>query len=410
MVRKTVCKNGVRIVCEPITSVRSVAVGIWIAAGSRNESKERNGISHFLEHMFFKGTQTRSAKEIAESFDRIGGQVNAFTAKEYTCYYAKVLDNHTAYAVETLADMFFNSVFSATEVDRERGVIAEEINMYEDEPDDSVHDQLSVAAYGDHPLSRPILGTKESIATFSGDSFRSYMNDYYAPERVVISIAGNYDESVIETIQNLFGHYTTNGTTEPLEQPSFVGSELCREKQTEQAHVCIAYPGLYAGHTDSFAVSVVNNIFGGSMSSRLFQEVREQRGLAYSVYSYHNVHKDSGLFTIYAGTSPTQLPVLLETVQSTVETFRKEGISDTELKNTKEQLKGNLMLGLESTNSRMIRNGKNELVLGYHRSLDELITLIDEVGLADVKRVTDAIFGAQSAYALIGPTYGKYNG
>ncbi|MGL4523131.1 MAG: M16 family metallopeptidase [Bacilli bacterium] len=410
MINKITCKNGVRIVTENIPSVRSVAVGIWINAGSRNEPVAINGISHFLEHMFFKGTHTRSAKEIAESFDRIGGQVNAFTAKEYTCYYAKVLDNHAPFALEVLADMFFNSVFDTEELEKERNVINEEINMYEDEPDDLVHDLLSVAAYGDHALSRPILGTKASIANFTTQTFHDYMSDYYSPDRVVISVAGNFDPSLVETISNLFGTYNSNGSASKTEQPTYVAGSEYRHKVTEQSHVAIGYPGVKVGSEQSFAVSVMNNIFGGSMSSRLFQDVREQKGLAYSVYSYHNVHQDCGLFTIYAGTSPQQLPVLLETVSESIATFRKDGISETELNNTKEQLKGNIMLGLESTNSRMSRNGKNELILGYHRTLDELLTKIDAVSLANVNDVIEQTFSADSTYALIGPEHVKWEG
>lgn len=404
MINKHTCKNGVRIVLEQIPTVRSVSIGVWIGTGSRNETEQNNGISHFLEHMFFKGTKTRTAKEIDEAFDSIGGQVNAFTSKEYTCYYAKVLDEHASFALEMLADMFFHSTFVDEELQKERNVVLEEIKMYEDTPDDIVHDLLSKACYANHPLGYPILGTEETLRTFTGDSLRGYMADYYTPDRVVISVAGNVDESFIQQVESYFGFFTAKRKASESPAPLFQPQKLARQKDTEQAHLCIGFNGLPVGHPDIYTLIILNNILGGSMSSRLFQEVREQRGLAYSVFSYHSSYQDSGLLAIYAGTGNNQLDLLFETIQETIDKLKEDGITEKELKNSKEQMKGSLMLGLESTNSRMSRNGKNELLLGRHRTLDEIIEEINSVTVEKVNELARRIFAEDCALALISPS------
>jgi predicted Zn-dependent peptidase len=403
MINKYSCKNGVRIVLENIPTVRSVAIGVWIGTGSRNENPQTNGISHFLEHMFFKGTKTRSAKEIAESFDSIGGQVNAFTSKEYTCYYAKVLDTHAQFALDVLADMFFNSTFVEEELNKERNVVLEEIKMYDDTPDDIVHDLLSRAIYGDHPLGYPILGTEETLNTFTGDTLKEYIHNHYIPENVVISIAGNVSESFIKEVEKYFGSYQGGKSTIIENIPTFHSNRLSRQKETEQAHLCLGFEGLKIGHEDVYSLIILNNILGGSMSSRLFQEVREQRGLAYSVFSYHSAYQDNGVVTIYGGTGAKQLDVLFETIQETLDKLKQDGITEKELINSKEQLKGSLMLSLESTNSRMSRNGKNELLLKRHRSLDEIIEQIDQVTKQSVDGMATSVFTNNYSASLISP-------
>jgi predicted Zn-dependent peptidase len=403
LIKKYTCQNGVRIVLEHIPTVRSVAIGVWIGTGSRNENPKNNGISHFLEHMFFKGTKTRTAREIAESFDSIGGQVNAFTSKEYTCYYAKVLDTHAQFALEVLADMFFHSTFDKEEMDKEKKVVLEEIKMYEDTPDDIVHDLLSKAVYDQHPLGYPILGTEETLESFTSETLKQYMHDYYTPENVVISIAGNVTDSFIKEVEKLFGSYEGGKREETNHLPQFHANRIARKKETEQAHLCIGFEGLKVGHDDMYSLIVLNNILGGSMSSRLFQEVREQRGLAYSVFSYHSAYQDSGMVTIYGGTGANQLDLLFETIHETLEKLKQNGITEKELKNSKEQLKGSLMLSLESTNSRMSRNGKNELLLGRHRSLDEIVEQIDQVTKESVDQMAHTIFNDQYSIALINP-------
>lgn len=403
MIKKYTCQNGLRIVLENIPTVRSVAIGIWIGTGSRNETEQNNGISHFLEHMFFKGTKTRSAREIAESFDSIGGQVNAFTSKEYTCYYAKVLDEHASFALDILQDMFFNSTFDEEELKKEKNVVLEEIKMYEDTPDDIVHDLLSKASYENHPLGFPILGTEETLERFNGTMLREYMNENYTPENVVVSIAGNVDESFLAEVEKYFSSYSTKNTRADYVKPLFHPNKLARKKDTEQAHLCIGFNGLQIGDNEIYNLIVLNNILGGSMSSRLFQEVREQRGLAYSVFSYHSSYLDNGMLTIYGGTGSNQLNVLFETIQDTLFQLKNEGITAKELHNSKEQMKGNLMLGLESTNSRMSRNGKNELLLKKHRTLDEIIETINEVTEQKVNDLSRRIFQDEYSVALIGP-------
>lgn len=403
MVQKYTCSNGLRIVLENIPTVRSVAIGIWIGTGSRDENEKNNGISHFLEHMFFKGTKTRSAKDIAETFDAIGGQVNAFTSKEYTCYYAKVLDTHAPIALNVLADMFFNSTFAEEEMSREKNVVYEEIKMYEDTPDDIVHDLLGKAIYENHPLGYPILGTEETLDSFTSEELHAYVNKMYTPDRVVISVAGNVNESFIKDIEELFGSYEGGKVERNLEDISFHANQLVRKKDTEQAHLCIGYEGLPIGSKNMYDLIVLNNILGGSMSSRLFQNVREQKGLAYSVYSYHTSYQDNGILTIYGGTGAPQLNALFDTIQETLQTLKEKGVTEKEVNNCKEQLKGSLMLSLESTNSRMSRNGKNELLLKRHRTLDEVVEQIDDVTVQKVNDTAARIFSNQYAMSIISP-------
>jgi predicted Zn-dependent peptidase len=403
VIKKYTCQNGLRIVLEEIPTVRSVAIGIWIGTGSRNESMDNNGISHFLEHMFFKGTKTRTAREIAEAFDSIGGQVNAFTSKEYTCYYAKVLDNHSQFALETLADMFFHSTFVEDELNKEKKVVYEEIKMYEDTPDDIVHDLLSNAVYENHPLGYPILGTEETLETFNSKTLHQYMHDMYTPDRVVISVAGNVNDIFIKQIESLFGSYDGGNESRNESLPIFHSNKMVKKKDTEQAHLCLGYEGLPIGHKQVYDLIVLNNILGGSMSSRLFQEVREQRGLAYSVFSYHSSFKDTGMVTVYAGTGANQLDHLYDTIRDTLDSIKSDGVTEKEVNNCKEQLKGSLMLSLESTNSRMSRNGKNELLLGRHRSLDDIVEVIDQVSIENVNKLCNHIFSNNCSISLVSP-------
>ncbi len=329
--------------------------------------------------MFFKGTKTRSPQDIAEAFDAIGGQVNAFTSKEYTCFYAKVIDTHKEYAMEILADMFFNSSFDEEEMEREKKVVLEEIKMYEDTPDDIVHDILARAAFGQHPLGYPILGTEKQLESFTPESLKQYINERYTPDNVVISIAGNVDDSFIHTAEDYFSRFQENTSQEQVMRPGFLGNAIEKAKDTEQAHLCLGYNGLPVDDEHMHSLIIMNNVLGGSMSSRLFQEVREKQGLAYSVFSYHASFLDSGLLTIYAGTGKDQLPQLKDIIHKTIDDLVSDGLTDKELNNSKEQLKGNLMLSLESTSSRMSRNGRNELLLNRHRSMDEMIEEIDAV-------------------------------
>lgn len=394
--------NGLRVVMEQIPTCRSVSFGIWVKTGSRNEQPVNNGVSHFIEHMFFKGTDRYDAKAIAEQFDAIGGNVNAFTSKEYTCYYAKVLDEHLPIAVDVLSDMFFRSKMDDGELIKEKNVILEEISMYEDTPDDMVHDLMATAAYGEHPLAYPILGTEERLKAMGSNDLRAYMKEHYTIENTVISIAGNIDDSVIELMEKHFGSFDVHGAAEQITVPKFQSGQLFHKKKTEQNHICISFPGCKIGDPLQFAMVVLNNAIGGGMSSRLFQEIREKRGLAYSVYSYHSSHADSGLFTIYAGTAPKQTKEVLDLTKEVLQDLAVNGLTEDELRKGKEQLKGSLILSLESTGSRMNRLGKNELMLGRHHTLDEMIAKIEQVTMEDIDAVLDLMFSEPFALAMVG--------
>lgn len=397
--------NGIRIVLEKMPTSRSVSFGIWVRTGSRNEHPSNNGISHFIEHMMFKGTERFSAKEIAEVFDGIGGNVNAFTSKEYTCFYAKVLDEHVPIAVDVLADMFYRSKLDEEDLIKEKNVIVEEISMYEDTPDDIVHDMIAKAAYGGHSLGMPILGTVPNLSAMTADDLRDYIDRHYGNEAVVISAAGNIGDSMTEIFENYFGNAELpkrSGNAESVTAPEFIAGHDYLRKKTEQNHLCIAMPGCSQDDPLLYAMILLNNALGGGMSSRLFQEVREKRGLAYSIYSYHTAHIDSGLFTIYAGTTPKQTAEVLELIDEVLADVRDNGLHPDELRKGKEQMKGSLILGLESTSSRMTRNGKHLLMQGRTFTLDDLIEKIEAVTEDDIRGLARRIFESGYATALVG--------
>lgn len=403
MIETYTLSNGVRIVLEPVNHVRSVSIGIWILTGSRNETEQNNGVSHFLEHMLFKGTKNRTAQDIAEAFSSIGGHMNAFTAKEYTCYYARVLDSYKEYALDVLTDMFFNSTFPEDELEREKKVIMEEIKMYEDTPDDLVHHLLSRAVFGSHSLGRSILGTEERLQSMTRETLIDYMNSYYIPDNVVISIAGNIEPSFITEVEKRFKDFERPNQELNRTKPGFVFNSIVQEKEVEQAHLCLGFPGLAAKHDAVVSLALINSTLGSGMSSRLFQEVREKRGLAYSVFSYHNAYVDTGMFGLYAGTTKEQLPILKEAIDQTIEQLWNHSLTEEELKSKKEQLKGNILLSLENTNSRMSRNGRNELLLNKHRTLDDITEEIDAVDLQMIRQTLDHLFNGKRAEAIIQP-------
>ncbi|RJX40749.1 insulinase family protein [Paenibacillus pinisoli] len=400
---KYTLSNGLRVVVEYIPTVRSVSFGIWVKTGSRNETKDNNGISHFIEHMLFKGTEKRTAKDIADLFDGIGGNVNAFTAKEYTCYFAKVLDEHLPLAVDALSDMFFNSQFDEGELAKEKNVILEEIAMYEDTPDDKVHDEASRASYGDHPLAYSILGIKDRLEAMGSDTLKNYMKERYTIENTVVSVAGNVEEAgLLELLELHFGGFSNHAEAPAPEAATFQGEYIFYKKKTEQNHICMTFPGLSNKDKQLYAMILLNNALGGGMSSRLFQEIREKRGLAYSVYSYHMGYADSGLFTVYAGTAPKQTKDVLDLTLEQIHELSVKGLAEDELHRGKEQLKGSLILSLESTSSRMNRIGKNELMLGQHYTLDELLKRIDNVTMEDIQDVTRKMLAVPFAVAMVG--------
>lgn len=404
-VQVTTCQNGVRIVSEHLSHVRSLSVGIWVNAGSRYELPKENGITHFIEHMLFKGTTTRSARQIAELFDRIGGEINAFTSKENTCYYAKVLDHHAELAVTVLADMFFNSTLTAEDIERERQVVLEEIYMSEDAPDDDVHEKLWAVMYPNDALGRPILGTAETLATFDEAMIRHYMAKHYSPQNVVISVAGNITEGLLATIEQLFGQFQASvEAVEPtLSYPIFTAGEIIKERDIEQAHVAISFPAIGVKNPDIYSLIALNNIIGGNMSSRLFQEVREERGLAYSIYSYQTSYEDVGSLTVYGSTSKQQLSQMQHTIDATLLDIVAGGITELELENAKEQLKGSFVLGLEGSEDHMNRNGLNELIHQRHRSVDEVLASIDAISMDTINELITDILLQEPAIAIIGP-------
>jgi len=399
---KYTLSNGMRVVAERIPTCRSVAFGIWVKTGSRNEDETNNGISHFIEHMLFKGTERHSAKEIAEVFDGIGGNVNAFTSKEYTCYYAKVLDEHLPIAVDVLSDMFFHSAFDETELEKEKNVIFEEIAMYEDTPDDLVHDLIAKASYGSHPLGYTILGTEDNLTRMKPDDLRSHMKQFYNIENTVLAIAGNIDDSVRDLLEKHFGFFQGSGAQTAYAPPAFLSEVEYFEKKTEQHHICLSLPGMSLQEGNLYPIVLLNNVIGGGMSSRLFQEIREKRGLAYSVYSYHSSHADSGMFTIYAGTAPKQTKEVLDVTLELLHELIRNGMTKSELQKGKEQLKGSLILSLESTSSRMNRLGKNEMMTGKHYSLDEMLERIDSVEMEHIDALIRKLFGEPFAVAMVG--------
>lgn len=388
-----VLPNGTRLVLEDIPHVRSVSLGIWVRCGSRDEDLKEHGASHFLEHLLFKGTKKRTAKEIAESLESVGGHLNAFTAKEYTCFYAKVLDEHFDLALDVLSDMFFNSLFAEEDVEKEKRVVLEEISMYEDSPDELVHDLFSQTVWPDDALGRPILGTAASVSTLDRDLLLEYYRRHYVPERTVIAAAGRFDPEVIaDKLAAVFA--AAGGRSEGgfESKPKPTAAVRFHEKETEQIQICLGVPGLAQDDKDIYVLHVLNNVLGGGLSSRLFQEIREERGLAYSIYSYHAAHFDTGLFTVYAGTSPASATRVTDLILQEIASLKDRGITEAELERTKEQIKGNLYLGLESVSSRMSRLGKSEICFNRIVTPEEIISRVKEVSLADINRLSEQLF------------------
>ncbi len=394
MFKKIVLDNGVRLVYENIPYVRSVSVGIWVGTGSRNENTSNNGISHFIEHMLFKGTTKRSAKEIAETIDAIGGQINAFTGKECTCYYTKTLDTHLNIALDVLADMYFNSKFATSDINVEKKVVVEEISMYEDTPEELVHDIFSEMVWSGNSLGYPILGTQKCISKFSKKMIKQYMNEYYTPHNTVISVAGNFDEEeLINYVKKYFENWEFNGEFNLDYSPvEFKIDKDIRQKDTEQVHLCMGFEGVEHGNDKIYSLLALNNIFGGGMSSRLFQNIREKRGLVYSIYSYPSTYMGAGLFMIYAGMNPEYLQNVIDLTKSEIDLLLKAGITQDELNKSKDQLKGNYILGLESINSRMNSIGKSELMLGMIHTPEEVLEKMENVKIDDIYEIIEMIF------------------
>lgn len=395
MYNKFNLSNGIRVVSENIPYVESVSIGLWIESGSRYEGINNNGISHFIEHMLFKGTEKRSARDIADEIDSIGGQINAFTSKECTCFYIKILDNHIDLGIDLLQDMLFNSQFDEVEIEKEKNVIIEEINMYEDSPEELVHDLLAKNLFNSHPLSYPILGSKKSVRSLTRESILDYFYTHYNPENIVISVVGNIDErELTKSLERNFGKLkkSKNKILKDISMPFIKDNFVSQSKNTEQLHLCLGLEGINQGSGDLYSLLVLNNIFGGSMSSRLFQKIREDKGLAYSIYSYPSTYKDIGSFTIYAGLNPNHIVDLSEIILNEIDEIKKNSFTEKEIYKSKEQLKGNYILGLESTSSRMSSYGRSELLNGSIDTSKQIIDKINRIDKNSINRLIKKIF------------------
>lgn len=398
-------KNGLTLIGERLPHFRSVSVGVWIAAGSQYETREENGLSHFLEHMLFKGTEKRSARQIAEAMDAVGGQLNAFTAKECTCYYAKVIDEHTELAMDVLSDMVLHSTFDEKELSKERGVVLEEIAMSEDEPEDLVSELIMAAQYGDQPLAWPILGPAKNVRAFTREALIAYRNKMYRPECSVLAVAGNYDwERLVDLAERYFGEWAMGegACPEYTVRPS-VPQSLKREKDIEQVHLSIGFPTCKMGGRDVFPTSIFNSILGGAMSSRLFQRIREESGMAYSVYSYPSFYTATGMLTIYAGISPQNTDAVLKMIDEEIKALIEGGVTREEFEQTRAQIKGGYVLGQESASARMNALGRRMLLLGDTQSEDEMIRKLDAIDFDRVNEVMRQVLSAPRSAAFVGP-------
>jgi predicted Zn-dependent peptidase len=388
MYEKITLPNGVRILHEHIPYVRSASLGIWIASGSRYEKASESGASHFIEHMLFKGTETRTAAELAGIMDGIGGQINAFTTKECTCFHGRALDTHLELLIGVLGDMFFHSKFDEADIANERGVILEEIDMYRDTPEDLVTERLFSAAFKGASLSRPILGKKSTLERMTGAALKKYMAEHYCPDSVVISLSGNYSAGDITQLTDLFTALPQGGKNK-LTKASYTPSFSVKKKSLEQNHLCLAFPGIMVKDKNRYAMQLLTDILGGGMSSRLFQTVREKRGLCYSIYSYATSYLDTGLFNVYTALGKDTEHEAIKVIKEELKRFRDDGITDEELLRAREQVKANVLMGLESTSTRMNRLGRNELYFGYVPDPDEVIANYDKVTSEDIKRLSE---------------------
>lgn len=409
VVRRTLLPGGLRVITEQVPGVRSVAFGIWVNAGSRDETAAQMGSAHYLEHLLFKGTSRRSAMDISSSIEAVGGDLNAFTTKEYTCYYARVLDDDVDLAIDVVSDVVIGALLRSGDVEAERGVILEEIAMHEDDPGDVVHDLFAQAMFGDSPLGRPILGTVDTIEAISRGTISRFYRKHYRPESMVVSAAGNVDhEQVVRSVRAAFAE-VLDGTSDP-DGPR-AARPLRREpagtaitsRATEQAHVVLGVPGLTRSDPRRYALSVLSTALGGGMSSRLFQEVREKRGLAYSVYSYAQGFSDDGMFGVYAGCLPSKVDTVLDVCMSQLDDVARHGLTPDEIRRGKGQVRGATVLGQEDTGSRMSRIAKSELLHEPLLAVDDVLRRVDAVGSDDIRAIAQDLLEGPRTLAVIGP-------
>jgi predicted Zn-dependent peptidase len=411
-IERTEFTSGLRVVTERMPGVRSVSLGFWVLAGSRDEPHAISGSSHFLEHLLFKGTRSRSARDIAEAFDAVGGDVNAFTSKEYTCYYARVLDGDLELAVDHLADMFQDSVLRSADLDAERQLSLEEINMHEDSPEDVVHDLFTETLWPDHPLGRPVLGTAETIRAATRAKVNRFYRRHYVPGRLVVAAAGNlrHDDLLAMLKERMdTGAIVADGapSTWTLRAgkaaPAPSTEPLIKRRKTEQAHICLGTNGLPRMDPDRFAFLIVNGALGTGMSSRLFQEIREKRGLVYSVYSYHSQYTEAGVFSCYAGTTPSRAREVIGLLRRELEDVANGGLTREEFDRAKGHVKGSMVLSLEDPGSRMSRIGKSEIAHGEILTVNESLRRVEAVTLDDARRVADRVLSQPMTLTVLGP-------
>lgn len=398
--------NGVRILTEKVPGIRSVALGIWIGSGSRMEIPGEEGVSHFIEHLMFKGTKRRTARDIAESLDAVGGQLNAFTAKEMTCYYARVMDEHLPLAVDVLTDMLFNSTFEKKALDKERGVVKEEISMYEDTPDELIHDVFMATAWPDNPLGKPVLGTIQSLDEIDRNVVKNYIERQYVPEKIVIAAAGCLEHEAVQTLlRPIFETLTKR--SQPALHPAPAGLSGMTKKLTKptgQMQICLGTQGISIADERNYPLYILNNILGGGLSSRLVQSIREERGLAYSVYSFNNSFKDAGIFAFYAGTAPSAAGQVIELFQKEMDNLCSQGVTQAEFDRAKAQVRGSLYMGIESVSNHMNRLGRNMLLLDKIIPPEETIRKVENVCIEDIQKLAAYLFHNQPhVLATIGP-------
>jgi predicted Zn-dependent peptidase len=415
-----VLPSGLRVLTETVPMSRSASIGMWVGVGSRDETPAQSGVSHFLEHLLFKGTPRRSALDISAEIEAVGGETNAFTAKEYTCYYARVLDVDLPMAVDVLCDALANSLLAEADVETERGVILEEIAMHDDEPDDEVHDLFTRAIYGDHPLGRLISGTEQSISAMTRRQIQSFYRRRYTPGTIVLAAAGNIDHAALVRLvrRSLAGTPLDTAAEAPAARrpagpPVRVrpARTLVRTKDTEQAHLVLGCPGIGRQDERRFALGVLNNVLGGGMSSRLFQEIREKRGLAYSVYSYSSQYADSGVFAVYAGCAPGKADEVLDLIRAGLAAVATDGFTDAEVARGKGMARGGYVLGMEDSGSRMSALAKGELVYGELLAVDELLARVDAVTTDQVNAIAADLLARPMSLAVVGPfEASRFNG
>ncbi len=403
--KKSALSNGIRIVSEEIQGVRSVSIGVWIDVGSRDESKQTNGIAHFIEHMAFKGTKKRSVRDIAQSLESVGGYLNAFTGKEHTCYYARVLDEFVPLAIDVLSDIVLNAVFPEKELEKEKGVVIEELKNAEDDPDDIIHDYFEKTIFGDHPMGFPVIGTEKNLRALRRKDLRDYVEKNYTGDRIVVAAAGNINHEALESfVARGFAKARKGGNHGPESRTrpkSVLPKQNEFRKPIQQAHICMGTVGYSMKHRLRYPLMIMNALLGDGMSSRLFQNIREKYGFAYNVYSFANMMSDTGTFGAYIGTDDKHVDQSIDLIWKEFKRIHDRGISAVELNRTKAQLKGGLMLSLESIPNRMMRLGSSELYYGQFNSMDSIIRQVESVTTEDVRATAKELLRKEDYSTII---------